>query len=94
MTAQEEVDEFWEYIRRSDVIGTRKRVKRQFPTIDFDTHYSNNDHRNAWYETTAVGVTQYWDVAYYRRGIVTGGDANRWLKRAMANRWNIDPKKK
>jgi hypothetical protein len=93
MTAQEEVDEFWDFIRTEELIFTRKPRKLRIGKRG-SIHYTCMEHRNAWYETTAVKVTRYWEIVYWRRGIVKGGDANKWLKRAMANRWNVQTEKK
>jgi hypothetical protein len=93
MDTEEIAAELWDFIQSEEVILTRKPSKLRIGTRG-SKHYTWREHRNAWYETTAVKVTRYWEIVYWRRGIVKGGDANKWLKRAMANRWNVDPNKK
>lgn len=94
MTDTDEIAaELWEFIQTEEVVLARKPRKLRIGKRG-SNGYTWREHQNAWYETTAAKVTQYWEIVYWRRGIVRGGDANKWLKRAMANRWEIHPSEK
>lgn len=85
--------ELWDFIQSEEVIFARKPRKLRIGKRG-SKHYTTSEHRSAWYAATAVCVMKYWNVGLKRRGIPRGREANAWLKRAMANRWQIHPSKK
>lgn len=93
MDTQEIAEELWDFIQSEEVIFARKPRKLRIGKRH-STHYSRREHLNAWYAATAVYVMKYWNVGLNRRGIARGADGNKWLRRSMANRWQIHPSKK